>query len=150
MTLLRRTVLASALVATSGQLLSAQMTRQQMAEMTAKYPPQPRPTNLQVLPKDIAIPDLVEYMTRFSEGLGVQCDFCHVPRPHSHELNFPSDVNPHKVKARTMLRMVLSINRTYLNQLPETHPSGPVGCGTCHQGKEVPPTYKPPTGYHLE
>jgi hypothetical protein len=130
--------------------LSAQMTREQQREMSAKYPPLPRPSNLKVLPADIAIPDLVETMVRFSEGLGVQCTHCHAFAPDHKELDFKSDANPNKDKARIMLRMVTDINGKYLADLGSPRKTGPVGCGTCHQGQQVPPSYKPPAGYVLE
>ena len=40
-------------------------------------PPEP-PKNLQILPKDIARPELIATMGGFARGLGVQCSYCHV------------------------------------------------------------------------
>src|SRR5215471_7298627 len=37
----------------------------------------PKPTNLQVLPKDIAPQDLMKMMVGFLQALGVRCNFCH-------------------------------------------------------------------------
>ncbi len=34
--------------------------------------------NLQVLPKDIARPDLLNVMRRFTSSLGLRCNDCHV------------------------------------------------------------------------
>jgi hypothetical protein len=89
-------------------------------------------------------------MTKFSEGLGVQCGFCHAAAPPGKEPSFASDANPNKNKARIMLRMMNDINSKYLAQLGTPRKTGPIGCGNCHQGHEVPPGYKPPAGYVLE
>ena len=40
--------------------------------------PQPPPQNLQVLPKDMARPQVVQIMQAFSAALGVTCNHCHV------------------------------------------------------------------------
>ncbi len=130
--------------------LSAQLTREQIQANGSKHPPLPKPSNLQVLPPDIAIPDLVVTMVRMAEGLGVQCTYCHAFTPDHKELDFKSDAKPEKVKARVMLRMVNDINGKYLAELPQPHKADPVGCGTCHQGKSVPPAYKPPAGFVLQ
>jgi hypothetical protein len=130
--------------------LPAQMTDQQIRDMAAKYPPLAKPSNLQVLPKDITIWDLQVTMTRISEGLGVQCTFCHAFTPDHKGLDFKSDANPMKAKARIMLRMTTDINGKYLTELGTARVAGPVTCGNCHMGKEIPPAYKPPAGYVLE
>ena len=40
--------------------------------------PQQPPKNLQVLPKDMTTPQVVQLMRTFTTGLGVMCDYCHV------------------------------------------------------------------------
>ncbi len=37
----------------------------------------PPPTNLQVLPKDMTRPQVVQVMQQFTMGLGVMCNYCH-------------------------------------------------------------------------
>jgi hypothetical protein len=130
--------------------LSAQLTREQILEEGKKHPPLPRLSNLQVLPRDIAVPDLIVTMVRFSEGLGVQCTYCHAFTPDHKDLDFASDAKPEKLKARTMLRMANDINGKFLAELPAPHKGTEVGCGTCHQGQAVPPAYKPPPDYKLQ
>jgi hypothetical protein len=129
--------------------LHAQLTREQILEAGKKHPPLPKISNLQVLPKDIAVPDLIVTMVRFAEGLGVQCAYCHVLPEHAPP-DFASDAKPEKVKARIMLRMVTDINGKYLAELATPRKGEAVGCGTCHQGQQIPPAYKPPAGYVLQ
>jgi hypothetical protein len=95
-------------------------------EAPAPAPPK-RATNLQVLPKDMALAD-VEAMMKdsFAPGLGVECAFCHV------EGDFASDENMHKEIARDMLRMTIGLNTSYFGGKPE------VTCFTCHQGVKEP------------
>src|SRR5579864_5181679 len=40
--------------------------------------PLPKPTNLQVLPKDIQPEQLIHIMRGVAGSLGVECNFCHV------------------------------------------------------------------------
>jgi hypothetical protein len=146
----RGTCLSLLFALATATTISAQMTREQIMEEGKKHPPLPPPSNLQVLPKDMAIPDLIVTMVRVAEGLGVQCAYCHVLPEHAPP-DFASDAKPEKVKARVMLRMVSDINGRYLAQLPQPHKAAePVGCGTCHQGQAVPPAYKPPAGFTLQ
>jgi hypothetical protein len=102
--------------------------------------------NLQVLPKDIARPELIETMRSFSLGLNVRCAYCHVgeeqpgPAPMA---NFKWDLDdkPTKVTARQMLRMVTDINGKYLADLKTGREQRvAVKCVTCHHGTAVPST----------
>jgi len=73
-----------------------------------------RPENLQVLPEDWTGQRLQPVMTGFTRALGVRCSHCHVGE-EGHPLStydFPSDDNPNKERARTMLRMLGDINET--------------------------------------
>ena len=58
--------------------------------------PMPKPTNLQVLPKDIAPPDLMKLMGGYSRALGVHCNFCHEVNEQTHQPNFAADTKPDK------------------------------------------------------
>jgi hypothetical protein len=55
------------------------------------HKPLDRPSNLTVLPTDIPIPQLVAVMVGFVQQLGVECTYCHMPRPGvdpNYDLNF--------------------------------------------------------------
>ena len=108
----------------------------------------PRPTNLQVLPKDISGPDLIATMRGFTKALGVECEFCHAEDPKTGRLNFASDAKPDKEIARTMMRMTAEINTKYLSTVhdPDASPAQKtVTCGTCHRGETMPAPFVPPT-----
>ena len=107
--------------------------------------------NLQVLPKDIPRDSLLKVMRGFATGLGVRCEFCHVPREGAGAgapqgggmppLNFASDDKPEKKNARVMLRMVRDINGDQLPKLADrADPPVSVTCITCHRGLSRPMT----------
>jgi hypothetical protein len=69
------------------------------------------PANLQVLPKDIPRPQLLQTMQAFNQALGVQCSHCHVFIGRGDPMNdMASDVKPQKNAARAMMRMAHGIN----------------------------------------
>ena len=108
--------------------------------------PMPKPTNLQVLPKDIAVPDLLSLMRSYTGALGVECEFCHASDPTTHKPDYASDANPDKATARTMIAMTNAINAKYLSQVkdPDATPAEKtVTCGTCHRGNSMPAPYAP-------
>ena len=122
-----------------------------LAAQTAATPPppgqmqmhhtMPRPTNLQVLPKDISDKQLISIMRGFKSALGVECSFCHEEDPAMHRMNFASDAKPQKNTARTMMRMTHEINMKYLSTVhdPDASPAQKmVTCGTCHRGHSMP------------
>jgi len=104
--------------------------------------PQPPPANLQVLPKDIPRPQLLQTMQAFNQALGVQCSHCHqFVGPGDPMNDMASDVKPQKNAARAMMRMAAAINpqvATGVNKTPET--ATRVGCWTCHRGQAIPET----------
>lgn len=106
----------------------------------------PRPTNLQVLPKDISTQDLIATMHGYEHALGVECSFCHAQNPQTHRLDFASDANPHKNTARIMIRMVNEINTKYLATADGDAPADmkQATCGTCHRGNKMPPPFVAP------
>jgi hypothetical protein len=110
------------------------------APAVAQFPPDST-ANLQVLPKDMPVRDVINMMRGFTSALGVRCPYCHVGdegEPLS-EFDFVSDDMPAKVKAREMLRMVAAINRDWLAGLPRrTTPAVDVQCVTCHRGQARP------------
>jgi len=104
--------------------------------------------NLQVLSPNITHDELIATMRGFARALGTRCEHCHVqtatdPRP---QFDFPSDAKPEKKIARTMIRMVRSINGDYISKLPKNGEEGPekVTCGTCHRGHTIPEPFNPP------
>lgn len=106
----------------------------------------PKPHNLQVLPKDISVPDLLKLMHGYSAQLGVHCNYCHAADPATHRMDFASDAKPEKTTARMMIVMTDTINAKFLSQIKAqgTAPVSKVECGTCHRGEAMPPAYVPP------
>ncbi len=97
--------------------------------------------NLQVLPEDMEVRELIDIMRRFAIGLGVRCHYCHVGsegQPLA-EFDFVSDDKPEKRTARQMLRMVAEINQQHLAGLEgRGQPQVDVSCVTCHRGQARP------------
>lgn len=130
----------------AARILTAQTVPHDKPPDADGHRPLDKPSNLKVLPPDIPIPQLVMVMVGFAQQLGVQCTHCHMTRPGvdpEYDLNFASDENPNKRKARIMMQMTGEINGKYLAQLEGPHKAGPVGCGNCHQGHPVPPAFVP-------
>lgn len=113
--------------------------------------PLPKPTNLQVLPKDIAPEELVHIMRGYAGALGVECNFCHVQAPGQRRLDFASDTKEDKGIARIMIRMTQTVNEQYMAQVkdPDAMPEDKqVTCGTCHRGHKMPEHFVPPPEEH--
>src|SRR5262245_57208117 len=103
--------------------------------------PQPPMTNLQVVPKDAARPQVLQAMQAFSAALGVTCAHCHVFNGPGDPMNdMASDTKPTKNVARAMMRMVREINPSVQKAVPSkaTDQVAAVGCATCHRGKAIP------------
>ena len=98
-------------------------------------------TNLQVLPRDISRDSLIQIMRGISLSLNVRCQYCHVGGDGVSfaGVDFPKDDDPDKLKARFMLAMVDSLNRSVLPRLPGRG-ANPVRieCKTCHRGAAQP------------
>lgn len=105
--------------------------------------PRPKPTNLQALSKDLSGDDVIKLMHQYEGDLGVECEYCHARNPETHRNDMPSDANPVKNKARTMIRMTAEINAKYLAELGSDPAPAPVTCGTCHQGHAKPVAFVP-------
>jgi hypothetical protein len=86
-------------------------------------------------------------MHKFEDQLGVDCDYCHAKnttnKPGVGHLDFPSDDNPVKDRARTMIRMSDEINQRFLVQLKNPPAAQQVSCGTCHRGNAKPLPFVP-------
>jgi hypothetical protein len=109
-------------------------------------PPQAAPTNLRVLPKDIARPALTALMRGYVAALGVEgtgCTYCHVDDMALRA----SDDNPKKAIARKMISMTMMINDDHLKGIGQAPAPGDpkVTCYTCHRGA-VKPLNKAPAG----
>lgn len=101
----------------------------------AQWPPDSL-ENLQVLPPDISVQELIRTMMGFTQALGVQCTYCHVGRESIPlaEYDFASDEKPAKHKARVMIEMLDRINNVHLASLEErASPPVTVECVTCHR-----------------
>ncbi len=96
--------------------------------------------NLRVLSKDISPGELAQLMVRYSQELGVQCQFCHAETARG--IDFASDQSPAKQTARIMIGMLSDINTKYLAQVSDRRYSVPLSCGNCHQGQTTPPVYE--------
>jgi Photosynthetic reaction centre cytochrome C subunit len=114
------------------------------------HPPNPKPVNLHVLPKDMNPDALHELMHGYSAQLGVQCSYCHAPSATGKGLDFASDSKTEKATARKMISMALDINEKYLPKaLPVDSPEQ-VACGTCHRGHAKPEAFVPPPSHEHE
>src|SRR5215210_8043623 len=113
--------------------LGASMSSVPSAQIPATF------SNLQVFPKDIPRGELVSAMRGITNGLGVRCTYCHVGPDDLTGMNFATDEKRTKQVARTMLRMVRSINTDFVATIPagET-PRQPVTCITCHRKSAIP------------
>jgi hypothetical protein len=116
----------------------------------ASPPVQPAPvnftrSNLQVLPADLPVRDLVALMRSFSLGLDVDCQHCHVGEGRDlSKFDFASDAKPSKTVARQMLQLVAVINQR-VAPIGQPAPAGEpkVTCFTCHRGARKPLTRAP-------
>jgi len=137
MTRLSFGIAASALLL-AGSIVSAQAPQEPGRGGGA---PQPPLQNLQVFPKDIARPQLLQAMQAFSAALGVTCNHCHVFNGPGDPMNdFVGDTKPTKNIARAMMQMVRAINPTVQKAVPgkATDQVAAVGCATCHRGAAIP------------
>lgn len=64
-------------------------------------------TNLQVLPKDITKPQMVNVMKQFSITFGVRCSYCHTVSDDLTTGSFSSDDKAPKQKARDLMKTIL-------------------------------------------
>ena len=120
-----------------------------------QHEPNPTPTNLKVLPKDMNGDQVHELMHGWANALGTECGTCHAAdatrkTPNGKPaLNFADDSKPEKNMARLMYQMTEDINKNYVSKVEkETGEGPPVTCGTCHRGHVEPPLFVPPKGEH--
>ncbi len=89
---------------------------------------------------DLPAEQLGPIMHGWSDSLGVQCVFCHVPEKTSEGktvMNYEAETNPMKNVARDMFMLTTTLNTT------QKSVGGKVTCFTCHHGQVVPES-KPP------
>ena len=104
--------------------------------------PQQKERNLKVLPKDISDEKLDSIMQTYNKALGVKCEFCHVKKKvYPGDMDYASDAEPKKEKAREMMRMTIDINQKYFPYQPGERPEylNTITCKTCHRGEHFPP-----------
>ncbi|HWI93134.1 MAG TPA: c-type cytochrome [Flavisolibacter sp.] len=102
--------------------------------------------NLQILPKDITHQQMDSVMHHFNDALNVKCSFCHVRNDSTNKMDFPSDANPHKNKAREMMKLTDKINDDFFNYTGEERTITTqlmVTCYTCHHGSTDPAVRAP-------
>src|SRR3954465_13370215 len=107
--------------------------------------PPPPPQNLQILPKDIARPELLATMRGFTQALGVQCNYCHIAEGQGGRNDFAADDKQPKKTARVMMQMT-----GHVNEMIGTGTGKPaaevtkVQCATWHRGAAIPKVEMPP------
>lgn len=112
-----------------------------------QHRPEPAPTNLKVLPKDLTGEQVHEIMHKWEADLGSNCSTCHAADPKNigpngrPRLNFADDSKPEKATARQMYKMVEEINKNYISKIDSS--GAPVTCGTCHRGHLGPEPFVP-------
>jgi hypothetical protein len=102
--------------------------------------------NLKVLPKNITREQMDSVMHHFAASLSVRCNFCHVRNDSTGKTDFASDANPHKNKAREMMKMMDKINDKYFDVTggkKNINTQLMVTCYTCHHGNTDPATQPP-------
>jgi hypothetical protein len=113
-------------------LVLAPLCAQEKAAPKAAPKEVPAPTNLKVLAKTTTGPEVRQIMRTFTNGLGVQCGYCHVAG------NNASDENPKKEIARHMITLTEKTNALFTDG--KMH----VTCFTCHGGQAQPKTTPEP------
>ena len=117
------------------------------AEPQHAHPPNPAPTNLKVLPKDLTGDQVHEIMHKWEAMLGAECSTCHAADPKNvgpngkPRLNFADDSKKEKQAARLMVKMTEEINKNYVSMIENS--GAPVTCGTCHRGHVTPEPFVP-------
>lgn len=79
-------------------------------------------TNLQVLPKNITKPRLMNVMKRFSVTFGVRCSYCHTVSDDLTEGKFDSDDKEPKLKARELLKAIYETKPDTSKETPKFAP----------------------------
>lgn len=129
-----------------GSVHAAQQAAAQAPATPHTHPPNPTPTNLQVLPKNLTGDQVHEIMHKWEAYLGASCSTCHAADPKNigpngrPRLNYADDSKPEKATARLMYKMTENINMEYISKIENS--GDPVTCGTCHRGHLGPQPFK--------
>ena len=96
-------------------------------------------SNLQIFPKETPREQVIAAMQRFTQALGVQCNYCHVQEGRGGRNDFASDEKQPKKTAREMMKLSADI----ASRLPAivgkpANETTRVGCATCHRGIPIP------------
>jgi tetratricopeptide (TPR) repeat protein len=96
--------------------------------------------NLKVLPEDTDADHLRDTMQGFTRALGVRCSHCHEEKEGQSfaDIDFASDANPNKDRARTMMKMLGSIRKQMAGFPSSAEVPAEVSCITCHRGAARP------------
>jgi hypothetical protein len=137
--MIRFSGLAVAIVVLGGAVGSAQAPAPAAAPAGGQRGGQPAMTNLQIIPKDMPREQVIATMQRFTQALGVQCNYCHVQEGRGGRNDFASDEKQPKKTAREMMKMTADLT----SRLPgivgkPANETTRVGCATCHRGVPVP------------
>ena len=111
MTSNRNLVLPAVLVVVTLMAAAQQSTPVQPQAQKPRNPIPDTFTNLQVLPKDIAKPDLVRIMKGFCITFEKRCSYCHVATDDLSEADFASDQKETKKMARELLRFIREVQK---------------------------------------
>jgi photosynthetic reaction center cytochrome c subunit len=87
--------------------------------------------NIKVL-NGIPAEQVIPAMQFISASLGVECNYCHVPKDHVAGLDFEKDDKKPKLVARKMIQMMFAINKDNFDGKRE------VTCYSCHRGAADP------------
>ena len=103
-------------------------------------PPPAPPKNLQVLPKDMQVQQVMTIMRSITAALGVQCGYCHLfEGPGSPNNDFADDAKTPKLVARVMMQMTGEVNQKLAANIKKPADQiTQVGCMTCHRGEAMP------------
>jgi hypothetical protein len=138
---------ATAAVVLAAAIAAVSSSAQAPAPPPGGHPPNPAPTNLKVLPKDLTGDQVHEIMHKWEAMLGAECSTCHAADPKNigpngkPRLNFADDSKKEKQAARLMVKMVEDINKNYVSMVEGS--GVPVTCGTCHRGHVTPEPFTP-------
>ena len=71
--------------------------------------------NIKAFPATATYEEVDHAMDEFKVDLGVKCNYCHAPeKDNPRRMDMPSDDNPKKEIARSMIRMTEEMNKKYI------------------------------------
>lgn len=102
-------------------------------------PPAPL-QNLQILPKDMTRPQVIQLMQEWNAALGVTCAHCHIFGGGGDPTNdFITDVKPQKNIARAMMRLTEGLDAPVAQAMNKPADQATrASCAMCHRGAATP------------